>query len=231
MKKTGWMAVMAALVVIIAAPVQAQVNEFSFGTFVSESGNSGYGRPIVGGTVHGQAALGMWDVGGGFSYSTFPKLGTPGGHHTTKSVFVRRWFGPNVFASADSAWVHGDATVWTKDATFVGGTAGVRLRGPQRYKTHEVVTRDGRPFVAKPIPGRHEDIVFVAYDQEIKTDAVAPNRSRIWTLGWNHYFPVGGSAYLKSGLSFSYSRFLQGGDWWSSPSVAGTVSLAFRASE
>lgn len=188
----------------------AQSSELRLGGNIWRGSNHGFGSSVFSGIAGGQIAVRSWDFGGDASLSTLPKLGTPGGHQTTYSAFARQWFGPNFFVSGDAAWAHADATVWTKDVTFVGGTAGVRWR-----------TRTGR---VRP----DEDVVYVSYDHEIKTDAVAPNRTRVWTAGWRHDWQLNGVVAIRGGLAFSYTRFLQNGDWWTGKSFSVSTALVLK---
>lgn len=206
-------AVLALAFAALPSSLLSQTREFSLGAGMYGSHNTGLGSVSVSGGAAGQVSPGLWDFGGGASYSTLPKLGTPGGHQTNEWVYARRWFGPNVFVSADTAWAQADATVWTKNVQFAGATAGVRVR------EHGNSVRPD------------ETVISVSYDREIKTDAVAPNRSRAWTAGMRNDMHISGATYFRVDVSYSYIRFLQNGDWWTGHAFRLGCGIAWRGRE
>ncbi|HXV26449.1 MAG TPA: hypothetical protein VD862_00240 [Candidatus Paceibacterota bacterium] len=197
----------------VPAAALAQVHEAGAGGGLSSSSNSGYEGSVVGASVFGQLGLGSIDVGASHHVATFPKRGTPGGHSTVTSVWWRDWMGRNMFLSVGASWFHGDATVWTKNVTFVDVSGGFR------WKTAE--------HKARP----NEETVFAGYEWEEKSDALHPNRGKTLFVGWRHDHHLNARLALRQTLAFSRTRFLQSGDWWNSNGVSITYAVVFRGRE
>ena len=178
------------------------------------STNTGLQTAAGSASAGGQFALKPVDVGGSLSLSTLHKIGTPGGHQVTYGPLVRVWLHPKLFVTGTANWIHTDATVFTKDVTFIGGGGGFRLR---TFRSNHLRSDD--------------DIVFLSYEQEVKTDAPAPNRTRILSAGWRHDFHIYGPTFFRAGLAFGRVSFLQGGEVWHSVSIGSSLSLIFKRQE
>lgn len=212
LQATFWVAIVILVMFFLSVKfADAQTHEVAVGGSIIGSNGSGYGFPFYGGTVSGQVHVAMFDVGGSATRSNFPKIGTPGGHREVYQARVSGWAGKNFFAGGNYAYVHGDATRWTKTVHFAGAHAGWRFIGGQRYsKTNKIVV-DGRPHYlnVRPIRGRHQTRVVVGFEHEFKTDAAIPNRTNVWNLTGTHDFPLGANHAVRFSSSVSFSRFDQ----------------------
>lgn len=202
-------AVLFLVLTVFPSVLRSQTREISFTGGGIGAHHMGYGDPIPYAAVAGQLSPGPFDFGGGLSYSSNPKIGTPGGYQRDLWGFGRVWFGDRFFVSGELTRAHADATVWTKNVTSAGVSGGVQLTAPGTVHNRMVIA--------------------ISHDREIATDAVSPNRSRSWTAFWQNDFHLKGPAHLRVDMSYSYVRFLQGGDWWTGHVSRIGVGIAFRA--
>jgi len=202
------------IMALAATSAMAQTTEFAVGGGVYASTNSGLQSAAGNASAGGQFAFRRVDVGGSVSLSSLHKIGTAGGHQLTYGPLVRVWLHPKFFVTGMADRLHTDATVYTKNVTFIGGGGGFRLR---TFRSNHLRSDD--------------DIVFLSYEQEVKTDSPAPNRTRILGAGWRHDFHISGPAFFRTGLAFSRVRFLQAGEVWHSVSIGSNVSLIFKRQE
>lgn len=133
------------------------------------------------------------------------------GFSRSVNVGIRHWFGPNLFLAVTAGQVHADAIVWTKDVVFAGGQAGFCLRYGE--------TARHRP---------HRDEISVSYQQEVRTDAIAPNRTRGWVFAWQHDVHIHQSLFLRPSMTVGTWRYLQSDQWRNGTSASLGLAIVLR---